>query len=83
MQLILDLTIILLILILIRILVDGYIKFFTDGRNVVDNLCVLFISSLGDTNGNDISHKIGERTNGANVQKIWYNNIIITFKVFI
>ena len=39
-------------------------------------------SRLGDTNVNDISHKISERTNGANVQKICYN-IIITFKVFI
>ena len=27
-------------------------------------LYVLFILSLGETNGNDISHKIGERTNG-------------------
>lgn len=43
-------------------------------------LCILFILSLGDTNGNGISHKIGERTNGANVQKNCYNNII-TFKV--
>jgi DNA-binding PadR family transcriptional regulator len=27
-------------------------------------LYVLFVLSLGPTNGNDISHKIGERTNG-------------------
>ncbi len=27
-------------------------------------LYVLYILSLGETNGNDISHKIGERTNG-------------------
>ncbi|MBU3190330.1 PadR family transcriptional regulator [Clostridium bowmanii] len=27
-------------------------------------LYVLFILSLGETNGNDISHKIGDRTNG-------------------